>query len=316
MDELNTEPKPEKKNEVTVRIVEEHSLTLAMGVLYAAEFIASFMLTTCILANNISDSTDGNAAAIASVFFFSSSALVYLLFCTGVIIYYLCRRDWGIAAYIIITTVGGICYLVGDNLSPIFQQYANELNCCELCTSRIKQSGYFFKSLATAIFFLLVPDTHKPDVTKNKRFSKHFSSILNWTPALFQFIRFDIIFSGAEYLVDPMNEKVTCPAGFLLYAAFIVVFLVIEIINFDIKDDDDCKIKCISVIALCINTAMLASYLLGDNMELLFTCIDNERSVSITRFTFLLAIPFLLAIYATLQAFRDHLRGSQCCNLY
>ena len=261
--ELETQPKPEKKKEATVRIADEHST--AMGLLCAPEVIASFVLTTCIFANDISDSTDSDAAAIASVIFFILSALVYLLFCTGAIIYYLCRRDWGkkeVAAYIIMTTIGGICYFVGDNLSPIFQQYADQLNCCELCTSRIKQSGYFFMSLAAAIFFLPAPyiKLDKPDMMQNK--AKRFSSILNWTPALLQFIRFDIIFSGAEYVLnldDPMNEKVTCPAGFLLYVAFIAVFFVMDCINFDIKDDDDCKIKCISVIALFIKTAMLAS---------------------------------------------------------
>ena len=335
--EPETQPKldPEKKKEVTVRIADEHSL--AMGLLLAVEIVASFVLPTCIFANDISaDSTDSVAAAIASVIFFILLALVYLVFCTVAIIYCLCRRDWGmkeVAAYIIMTALGGICYFVGDNLSPIFQQYADELHCSdELCTSRIKQTGVVFMTLATAIFFLPSPyiklDTHKDMQDKDKIFfSKHFTSLLKLlsAPALLQFIRFDLLFSEADNIVnmmdDTMNDslKVACPAGFILFVIFIIFFFVMTCIRFklDVKDGDDCKIRCISVIAVPIKTLMFAFYLLGDNtVELLTPCTDNKENVSIMRFSFLVVALFLLLIYLALLALCYRLRNPQrryCC---
>ena len=335
-----TQPKPdpektrEKKKEATVRIADEHST--AMGLLYAAEFIASFVLTTCIFANDISDSTDSDAAAIASVIFFILLALVYLVFCTVAIIYHLCRRDWGkkeAAAYIIMTTLGGICYFVGDNLSPIFQKYADKLDCSdELCTSRIKQTGVVFMTLATAIFFLPSPyiklDTHK-DILQDKdkkKISKHFTSLLKLlrAPVLLQLIRFDLLFSAADNIVNMMDDtmnkslKVACPAGFILFAVFIGFFFVMTYIRFklDIKDGDNWKIKLTSVTAVVIKTLMFAFYLLGDNMELLNPCTNNEKNVSITKFSSWVVAFFLLLIYLALQTLCNRLRNPRrgyCC---
>ena len=330
-------PDPEKKKEVTVRIADEHST--AMGVLCAAEIFASFVLATCIFANDISaDSTDSDAAAIASLIFFILSALVYLVFCIVTIIYCWCKRDWGkkeVAAYILMTALGGICYFVGDNLSPIFQKYADELCCSdELCTSRIKQTGVVFMTLAAAIFFLPSPyiklDTHKDIMMledKDKKFfAKHFISLLKLlsAPALLQFIRFDLLFSEADNMVnmmdDTMNEslKVACPAGFILFAVFIGFFFVMTYIRFklDIKDGDNWKIKLTSVTAVVIKTLMFAFYLLGDNMELLTPCTNNEKNVSITKFSSWVVAFFLLLIYLALQTLCNRLRNPRrgyCC---
>lgn len=219
----------------------------------------------------------GRGEGVASMVIFSIAMVVYIVVvCLCIIIPALYQEILSVVA--ILTAVGGMFYLVGDNLPPLIREYGEQLGCNQTCIEQSESAGLIMLALAAFLYL--------PIVISGKfefRFKDPDKSLKWETPGsvaalllLSKLTDLDIVYTLIERIasgVCPRESTVT--AAWVYYGIFVLAFLVFSLlaINFYMfkRDEDDSTDEtCPDIILANINSVLvcvcLAGYLLADNM--------------------------------------------------
>ena len=248
------------------------------------EFFASF-LQALIFAIQGDERAEAISALVLSV------ALPTVAYIVGALIsfIYIERQYWVQALPVM---VGGLLYLVGDNLPPVMEEYGDQLNCTEgsVCFERV-QAATFGLLVISAIgyfpSFIHRAFTHKPEDESNSKTPvsvTHKSEDESHSKPPFSVKIFALMASLTELdLVYTAIQRVssTCPdnstviSTWVYWALYTVAFLVLLLlsVNTQIKPKEcfDTTCSCIHSILIFI---CLALYLLADN-TLPLACTDS-----------------------------------------
>ena len=198
-----------------------------MGLLFLLELTTSISLSVTLFAKNVCHQFNDKTAAYFNVVIFATSAAVYLLISLISIPCYanLCakgedqnkqeeeakkKEPWGckeLFGSLFITTLGGLFYFIGDNMPPIFNEFADQLRCDETCLSYIKECSEFLMNLAAVSFFLpesFVKIKSKSKLKENQgernKYAKNFKFFSK------QLIRFDLLLTVTESILYEMES--------------------------------------------------------------------------------------------------------------
>ena len=178
----------------------------------------------------------------------------------------------------ILTAVGGMFYLIGDNLPPLIREYGEQLGCNQICIEQTESAGLIMLALA-AFLYLPIVISGKFEIRW-----KDPDKSLKWkTPGsvaafllLSKLTDLDLVYTLTERIVSgvcPRESTVT--TAWVYYGIFVVAFLVFSLlaINFymyqrdeDGKEDKPCTDISLANINSVLVCVCLAGYLLADNM--------------------------------------------------
>ena len=205
---------------------------------------------------------------------FSFAGVTYIVTaCLCIIIPTLLLNKLSIVA--IFTAIGGLFYLIGDNLPPLIREYGEQLSCDQICIEQSESAGLIMLALA-AVLYLPIVISGKFEI----QFEGCDDTSLD-TPGsvaalllLAKLTDFDLVYTLIERIasgVCPRESTVT--AAWVCYGIFVLAFLgffLMAINLYMFKRDSDKNETCTDVTLANINSVLvcicLAGYLLADNM--------------------------------------------------
>ena len=216
----------------------------------------------------------GRGEGVASMVIFSIAVVVYIVVvCLCIIIPALYQEILSVVA--ILTAVGGMFYLIGDNLPPLVREYGEQLGCNQTCVEQTESAGLIMLALA-AFFYLPIVISGKfeirwKDPDKSLKTPGSVAALL----LLSKLTDLDLVYTLIERIasgVCPHESTVT--AAWVYYGIFVLTFLVFSLlaINFYMYQRDEAPHyeKCTDISLANINSVLvcvcLAGYLLADNM--------------------------------------------------
>lgn len=249
------------------------------------EFFASFILSLALV---IQGDERGEAIAVivlsivVSGVVYIISAIVYIV---GYSVHFVYQKKkcstkrtkfW---LYSISTFLGGLFYLVGDNLPPVMEEYGSQLGCGGECLQGVQAAGFVF--LATAVIIGLPTVVHKTFTKLDKKKSEEESEsgeesesdedsntvrfrVLNFVATLADL---DLVYTSIERMyssVCPSNSIVI--GAWFYWAIYVLTFLVFLLLTVNIHTK--CKMNWDTgwsnfhsiLVFICLST-----YLLADN---------------------------------------------------
>ena len=226
------------------------------------EFFASF-LQALIFAIQGDERAEAISALVLSV------ALPTVVYIVGAIIsfIYIVRNESQYWVQAISVMIGGLLYLVGDNLPPVMEEYGGQLNCTEgsVCFERV-QAATFGLLVISAIgyfpSFIHRAFTHKSEDESNTKTPvsvKIFALMASLT-------ELDLVYTAIQRVSSTCPDNSTVISIWVYWALYTVAFLVLLLlsVNMQIK----CK-ECFDTTCSCIHSILIficqALYLLADN---------------------------------------------------
>ena len=251
------------------------------------DFFASFILAL-MFAIQGDERTEAISALVLSV------ALPTVVYIVGAIIsfIYIVRNDRQYWVQALPVMIGGLLYLVGDNLPPVMEEYGGQLNCTEgsVCFQQVQAATFgllvisaigYFPSFIHRAFTHKSEDephletpvsvTHKSEdepQLKTPVSVKIFALLASLT-------ELDLVYTAIQRLSSTCPDNSTVISTWVYWALYTVAFLVLLLlsVNTQIKPKEcfDTTCSCIHSILIFI---CLALYLLADN-TLPLACTDS-----------------------------------------
>ena len=305
--------------QIKVKIADDYAV--AMVILIGVEFVSSFALSICEFVSLNAGREDTAPEGIASLVIF---CLFGALFVVATVLLIVCnvvlKENWGVAEVLVFIAVpifGGLFYFIGDNLSPIFQQYGGQLHCDPDCISRITSFGTVCTGMSAALNFLTatVIDVESEGLGKTWPYSvkvmKFFglmtifdllftstgsseittlplSTVATQSAAFSSVVTEDPLTNSSTVFSCSSEAYYTEGSGFLL-GVYVLLFLAVVLFSVIATERDDSKCKCgvdvvFSFIHSVILVVILGSYLLADNtLPLDCAVFSNARTVATAR---------------------------------
>ena len=228
------------------------------------EFFASFMQALVF-------AIQGDARAEAISILVLSVVLPTVIYIIGAIIcfIYIVKNDSHYWLQALAVMIGGLLYLVGDNLPPVIEEYGGQLdNCTEgsMCLQNIQAASYGLLVIAAIGYFptfIQRAVTHKSDDESNSKTPvsvKIFALMASLTEV-------DLVYTAIQRVSSTCPDSSTVISAWVYWGVYTVAFLLLLIlsVNMQIK----CK-ECFDTTCSCIHSILIficqASYLLADNM--------------------------------------------------
>lgn len=224
--------------------------------------------------NLINSSQVGRGEGIASMVIFSFAGVTYIVTaCLCIIIPTLLLNKLSIVA--IFTAIGGLFYLMGDNLPPLIREYGEQLSCDQICIEQSESAGLIMLALA-AVLYLPIVISGKFEIQFNGCDDTSLDTPGSVAALLLlaKLTDFDLVYTLIERIasgVCPRESTVT--AAWVYYGIFVLAFLgffLMAINLYMFKRDSHKDETCTDVTLANINSVLvcicLAGYLLADNM--------------------------------------------------
>ena len=220
--------------------------------------------------NLINSSQVGRGEGVAAMVIFSFAGVTYIVTaCLCVIIPTLLLNKLSIVA--IFTAIGGLFYLIGDNLPPLIREYGEQLSCDQICIDHSESAVLIMLGLAAILYLPIVISGNKGCDDTSLKTPGSVAAIL----LLAKLTDLDLMYTLIERItsgVCPRESTVT--AAWVYYGIFVLAFLgfFLMAINFYMfkRDDSGEDEKPQDVVLANINSVLvcicLAGYLLADNM--------------------------------------------------
>ena len=235
------------------------------------EFFASFLQALMFAIQG-----DERAEAISALVL--SVALPTVVYIVGAIIsfIYIVRNESQYWVQAISVMIGGLLYLVGDNLPPVMEEYGGQLNCTEgsVCFQQV-QAATFGLLVISAIgyfpSFIHRAFTHKSEDESHSKTPvsvKIFALMASLT-------ELDLVYTAIQRLSSTCPDNSTVISTWVYWALYTVAFLVLLLLSVSMQIK---RKECFDTTCSCIHSILificLALYLLADNM-LPLACTDS-----------------------------------------
>ena len=306
---------------IKVKIADDYAV--AMVILIGVEFVSSFALSICEFVSLNAGREDTAPEGIASLVIFCVFGAGFVVGTALIVVCnvaYSSESKWGVGEHIVFIAIpifGGLFYFIGDNLSPIFEQYGGQLHCDPDCVSRITSFGTVCTGMSVALNFLTttVIDMESEGLGKTWPYSVKVMKFLGLMTS------FDLLFTStgsSEITTLPLSTVATQSAAFssvvtedplsnsstilscsseayytegsgFLLGVYVLLFLAVVLFSVIATERDDSKCKCgvdvvFSFIHSVILVVILGSYLLADNTLPLDCAVSsNARAVATAR---------------------------------
>ena len=236
------------------------------------DFFASFVLALMFAIQG-----DERAEAISALVL--SVALPTVIYIVGAIIsfIYIVHNDRQYWVQALPVMIGGLLYLVGDNLPPVMEEYGGQLNCTEgsMCFQRVQAATFGLLVISAIGYF--PPFIHRAFTYKSedKSHSKTTPVSVKIFALMASLTELDLVYTAIQRVSSTCPDNSTVISTWVYWALYTVAFLVLLLlsVNMQIK----CK-ECFDTTCSCIHSILificLALYLLADNM-LPLACTDS-----------------------------------------
>ena len=212
---------------------------------------------------------DERAEAIATIILSVALPTVTYIILAILCFIYIVRNDSQYWLQALAVMIGGLLYLVGDNLPPVIEEYGGQLNNCtegSVCFQRVQAATFGLLVIAAIGYFptfIQRAVTHKSDdesKSKTPVSVKIFALMASLT-------ELDLVYTAIQRVSSTCPDNSTVISVWVYWAIYTAAFLLLLIlsVNMQIK----CK-ECFDTTCSCIHSILIficqASYLLADNM--------------------------------------------------
>ena len=241
------------------------------------DFFASFILSL-LLAIQGDERAQAISAIVLSVVVPTVAYIIGAIICFIFIV----RSDRQYWPQALLVTIGGLVYLVGDNLPSVMEGYGNQLNCCDgsSCFQQIQAAGFGLLVIATVTNFPTFIDKllfhSKGDQCNSDTIPIHVRVFF----LMASFHELDTLYSALQRVTSTCPDGSTVIGIWISWVVFTVTFLLVLLLSVNLY------FRCNNSICDCIGSNIhsvlmfigLASYLLADN-RLPLACTGAAKSI-------------------------------------
>ena len=210
---------------------------------------------------------DERAEAISALVL--SVALPTVVYIIGAIISftYIVRNDRQYWVQALSVMIGGLLYLVGDNLPPVMEEYGGQLNCTEgsVCFQRVQAATFGLLVISAIGYF--PPFIHRVFTHKSEDESHSKTPVSVQIFALMASLtEVDLVYTAIQRVSSTCPDNSTVISTWVYWALYTVAFLLLLLLSVNVQIK--CK-ECFDTTCSCIHPILificLALYLLVDN---------------------------------------------------
>ena len=162
--------------------------------------------------------------------------------------------------------IGGLLYLIGDNLPPVMEGFGNQLDCCEgsSCLQQIQAAGFGLLTIATITNF----PTFIDKLLFHNQADQYNSDTIPFHVRVFflmaSFHELDTLYTALQRVTSTCPDDSTVIGIWISWVVYTVAFLLVLLLSVNLCSMSVCD--CIgSNIHSILMFICLASYLLADN---------------------------------------------------
>ena len=243
------------------------NIDLIKIVALGCDFFASFILSL-LLAIQRDERAEAITAVVLSVVMADVAYIIGAIICFIFIV----KNDSQLWPQALSVTIGGLVYLVGDNLPSVMEGYGNQLNCGNgsTCLRRIQAAGFGLLVIATVTNFPTFIDKllfhSKADQCSSDTIPIHVRVFF----LMASFHELDTLYSALQSVTSTCPDDSTVISIWISWVVYTVAFLLVLLLSVNLYFQCKCNNKSIcDCIGSNIHSILmfigLASYLLADN---------------------------------------------------
>ena len=274
------------------------NIDLIKIVALGCDFFASFILSL-LLAIQGDERAEAISAVVLSVVVADVAYVIGAIICFIFIVKNDVKNDSQSWPQALLVTIGGLVYLVGDNLPSVMEGYGNQLNCGNgsTCLQQIQAAGFGLLVIATVTNFPTFIDKllfhNQADQCSSDTIPIHVRVFF----LMASFHELDTLYSALQSVTSICPDDSTVISIWISWVVYTVSFLLVLLLSVNLYFQCKCNNKSIcDCIGSNIHSVLmfigLASYLLADNRLPLACTVATESNYTDTVSNTLNSTPF------------------------